>query len=61
MLSVLCLRIDNREDEEVYIMLWFHIAEEAVFHKSVRIDQLVLAVLLEAIEDLDKQGTYSRI
>jgi len=42
-------------------MLWFHIAEKAVFHKSVGIDQLILAVLLEAIEDFDKQGTNGRI
>ena len=61
MLSVLSPRIDDREDEEVHIMLRFHIAEEAVFHKSVGIYQLILTVLLEAIEDLDKQGTNGRI
>lgn len=42
-------------------MLRLDIAEEAVFDKSVGIDQLILTVLLEAIEDLDKQGTYGRI
>ena len=42
-------------------MFRFHIAEETVLYKSVSVNQLVLAVFLEAVKNFDQYSTDSRI